>query len=882
VTAGARPAGGIARIKGAVSPRARVTGFSLALSVAGLAAFLALRPSLHATTAPLSVPWPIFAFAYFLAEIKVIEVHYRRETHSFSLSEVPAIIGLFFVDGQTYILGLIVGAVAALLVARQPAAKILFNLSHFVLGSILGLAVFHAIWTSGGAPGPISWLAAFGATLTTTAVGSIAIATVITLSGGAPQFQRLPQMLQVGGMFAITNTSLALLAVDILWDDPLAIWLVGIPVVTMFVAYRAYLSERQKHESLELLYESSQIFRRSPEIDSAILALLEHARLMFHSDRAEIIIVATEENQPPLRTAAGPGDRREVMVPAPERSPLLEHLRADPHPYVYVPGADLPSSGERLFRFAMVSPLQGEAGLLGAMLVADRMGDSDEYDQDQLRMLETVANQAAAALENGQLEQSLTELSRVKEELRHQAYHDPLTGLANRVLFLQAVDARVTASDGSDPSVASDGAGPEDARVPVVLFLDLDDFKMVNDTVGHGFGDRLLQGVAERITRSIREDDLAARLGGDEFAVLLADTLDLRQATLIADRIAASLRLPFRLGGREFIIGASVGVAAGHPGQQADEILRNADVAMYAAKAGGKGQLSVWDPDMHAGIIDRHELSTDLSRAIAQDELEVHYQPLVALDAHGVIGFEALARWNHPTRGPLSPELFVPLAEESGAVVNLGSFVLRSACAQTVAWSSRPGLETLAISVNLSPHQVRRADFTDEVLRTLAETGLDPHRLVLEMTETAMFSDIDATISKLQALRQRGVRIAVDDFGTGYSSLRWLRQFPVDILKVAREFIVEAVDKVDQSEEWAFAHAIVALGKTLGLTIVAEGIETVDQRDRLQLLGCDYGQGFLFSKAVPAQAVPDTVSEINARSGRPRRLMTTRGVSAVA
>jgi diguanylate cyclase (GGDEF)-like protein len=874
LTDATRQAGLIGLLKRAVSPRARVLAFSVTLAAVGLAVFYVIRPSLHANVAPLSVPWPIFAVVYFLAEIKDIEVHFRRENHSFSLSELPAVIGLFFVDGQTYILGLVVGAAAALFFARQPAAKILFNLSQFILGSVLGLAVFHALSVTGGIPGPISWVAAFAATLTTTVVGSIAIATVITVSGGAPQFGRLPQMLQVGVLFAVTNTSLALLAVNILWDDPLAIWLVGVPVVTMFVAYRAYLSERQKHESLELLYESSQIFRRSPELDSAILALLEHARLMFHSDRAEIIIVSTTEGQPPLRTAAGPGDQREVMVPAPERAAILDRLRTDPRPYAYVPGTDLPSSGDRLFRFAMVSPLQGEAGLLGAILIADRMGDSDEYDQDQLRMLETVGNQAAAALENGQLEQSLTELSRVKEELHHLAYHDPLTGLANRVLFLQAVDARVTGvEDPQAAGLAASGDASDRAagrgRVPVVLFLDLDDFKMVNDTVGHGFGDRLLQGVAERIVSSIRPDDLAARLGGDEFAILLADAPDLRDAKLIASRIAASLLLPFRLGGREFIIGASVGVAAGHAGEGADEILRNADVAMYASKARGKSQLSVWDPNMHAAIIDRHELSTDLSRAISQGELEVHYQPLVALDGRGVIGFEALVRWNHPTRGPLSPELFVPLAEESGAVVSLGSFVLRTACAQSVAWSTESGLELLAMSVNLSPLQVHRQDFTDEVLTTLLDAGLDPRHLVLEMTETAMFSDIDATISKLQALRQRGVRIAVDDFGTGYSSLRWLRQFPVDILKVAREFIVERVEMVDQTEEWAFAHAIVALGKTLGLTIVAEGIETVEQRDRLQQLGCDYGQGFLFSRAVAADAIPALVKDINDRFGRP-------------
>jgi diguanylate cyclase (GGDEF)-like protein len=526
-------------------------------------------------------------------------------------------------------------------------------------------------------------------------------------------------------------------------------------------------------------------------------------------------------------------------------------------------------------------------------------------------MLETVANQAAVALENGQLEQSLNELTRLKEELRHQAFHDPLTGLANRVLFVQAVEDRLegrvstvesteslapapvsreplaaespeaeslaaqslaaespeadslaAASPEADSLAATPSAPPPVSTAPVILFLDLDDFKIVNDMLGHGVGDRLLHAVAERVVGAIRDNDLAARLGGDEFAILLADIPDVSQAVLVADRIATSLQLPFQLGGRELTIGASIGLAVAQPEQGAQDLLRNADVAMYAAKARGKGQLAVWDPEMHAAIIERHELSTELTRAIAAGKLRVAYQPLVALDGRGVIGFEALARWNHPTRGPMQPELFVRLAEESGAIIALGRTVLLEACQQAAAWSHEPGMESAIMSVNLSSHQVRREEFTTEVLGILVETGLDPTHLVLEMTETAMFSDMDATISKLQALRQYGVRIAVDDFGTGYSSLRWLRQFPVDILKLAREFIVDGDAGAD---DWAFAHAIVVLGRTLGLKIVAEGIETSSQRDRLEALGCDYGQGFLFARAAEASLVPDLVAEINRR-----------------
>ena len=408
--------------------------------------------------------------------------------------------------------------------------------------------------------------------------------------------------------------------------------------------------------------------------------------------------------------------------------------------------------------------------------------------------------------------------------------------------------------------------------MPVILFLDLDDFKVINDTVGHGAGDVLLKGFAERLGACVRSTDLAARLGGDEFGVLLDDGPDLANAERVATRLMGALRTPFKLSGREFTVGASIGVAAGARGMAVEDLLRNADVAMYAAKTQGKSQLAVWDPRMHRAVIERHELSTDLSRAINRDELEVHYQPLVALATGQVTGFEALVRWNHPTKGVVAPDEFILLAEQSGAIVSLGHSVLERASREAVRWRTMPGLEEATISVNLSPHQIARPEFVDEVRDILISTGLEPSRLVLEMTETAMFRDFDGAIQKLQALRRVGVRLAVDDFGNGYSSLGYLRRFPVDELKIPREFL--GVD--DDPEQWAFAHAIVALGKTLGLTIVAEGIEQGGQRDRLRQLGCDIGQGYLFSRAVPRDRIASVVRALNDQargrpSGRARR-----------
>jgi diguanylate cyclase (GGDEF)-like protein len=381
--------------------------------------------------------------------------------------------------------------------------------------------------------------------------------------------------------------------------------------------------------------------------------------------------------------------------------------------------------------------------------------------------------------------------------------------------------------------------------MPVVMFLDLDDFKVVNDTLGHDAGDRLLCAVAGRLRTTLRVGDIAARLGGDEFAILLDDDPGLARSAGVADRIIETLRSTFPLDGREINIGVSIGIAAARTGIRADELLRNADVAMYTAKATGKNRVSVFEPTIHAAIVARHELSAELSRSLGRGELDVFYQPIVELATRRITGVEALIRWQHPVRGLIGPNEFVHLAEETRLIRPLGRWVLLEACRQAVEWAeSIPGGEELTMSVNLSAQQVKEPDFVAELREILADTGMRPRQLVLEMTETVMFQDTLTTLSRLEAIRDLGVRIAIDDFGTGYSSLGYLRRFRVDILKIARDFIGPA----EREEEWAFASAIVALGRSLGVTMVAEGIEEPGQLDRLLGLGCELGQGFLFAR----------------------------------
>ena len=852
---GARGAGGVrTRVEGipgrlrhayARSEARRVWLFTGLLGLAAVIGYWAVVRHLEPLLAPIHPPWPLLALGFMAAEAKVIVVHFRRESHSFSLSEIPAVAGLFFFTPNEYMVSVLTGsAIAMLLTSRVSAVKLAFNLANFAVIAVVDLAIFHALAVPGASvPGLRDWFAAFAATLSASVVCVFAIATAITLSGGAPQFQKLPEMVRFGAMVAMANTSLALLAVTVMWIDPTAVWLLAVPLVTVFLAYGAYVSEREKHERLELLYQSSRILQHSPELDSALVALLDHARNMFRAEVAEILL-QTRGGPGALRTTSIQGAEAEVMVPAAwdADDPVTRRLEAERRAFFRGPSEG--DADGRSIRQAMVTPLMGESGMIGSMTVANRLTEGTAFDADDLRLLETLANQAAVALENGQLEQSLAELSRLKEQLRYQAYHDPLTGLANRAMFAEQVERQLHELGGGN--------------VVAVLFLDLDDFKVVNDTLGHAAGDRLLAAVAERIKSCIRSEDLAARLGGDEFALLLVDEDGLSRANAVAHRIIEALQVSFAIGGQDLVVGGSIGIAVGRDSNQhTDELLRNADVAMYTAKAGGKRRVAVFDPTMHAAIVARHALSAELARSIGQGELVVHYQPIVELASGRTTAVEALVRWRHPTRGLIGPDAFIGVAEESGVILGLGRWVLAEAARQVAVWDAEGDLDPdFFVSVNLSPLQVQQVEFIDEIESVLESIQLAPHRLVLELTETSMFQDTQATIAKLGALRERGVRIAVDDFGTGYSSLGYLRQFPVDILKIAREFVVPADRDI---EEWAFAHAIVALGQTLGLDIVAEGIEAAGQVDRLRELGCEFGQGYHFSRPMSARELATTL-----------------------
>jgi diguanylate cyclase (GGDEF)-like protein len=470
-------------------------------------------------------------------------------------------------------------------------------------------------------------------------------------------------------------------------------------------------------------------------------------------------------------------------------------------------------------RAAMAAPVREEGRVVGSIVVASRRLGR-HYGADEQEVLLAFAEHASLAL---------TDAKMVREAL-HQAFHDPLTDLPNRALFIDRLELGLRRTKRFDCR-------------PAVLFLDVDRFKLVNDSLGHAAGDELLREVAARLVASIRPGDTTARFGGDEFAILLEDVEGREMAEQVAIRILAALRAPLSVAGRDVFVTASIGIAMA--AACADDMIRDADLAMYHAKADGKGRYATFEPAMHAAVVERSELEVELQGVIDRDELVLHYQPIVALDSQEIIGVEALVRWRHPTRGLVFPDTFIPLAEETQFMPDLGRWILAEACREVAGWRS---LKPLRLAVNLSAVELQSPDvLAGDVAAALARSGLPPDALVLEITETALMRDVTETISCLRELKELGVLLAVDDFGTGYSSLDYLRRFPIDILKIDKAFVDDLVEG-----DCTLAQAMIDLGASFNLDVIAEGIEHDSQRRRLLALGCRFGQGYHFSRPIPS------------------------------
>ncbi len=431
----------------------------------------------------------------------------------------------------------------------------------------------------------------------------------------------------------------------------------------------------------------------------------------------------------------------------------------------------------------------------------------------------------------------------LEERLRHQAFHDPLTGLPNRALFMDRLTQALSRAERRAATMA-------------VLFLDLDRFKLINDSLGHEAGDALLVAVAERLRACLRPADTVARFGGDEFIVLLEDGATQESAVAVAGRMLAALAQPYALNGSAMFSGASIGITlSASAGAHPDELVREADIALFEAKAAGRGRHVLFDASMKARSSDRLDLEMDLRQALARGELRVYYQPEIDIPTGLVVGMEALVRWEHPRRGLIGPDRFIPLAEETGLILEIGPWVLEQACRDARRWQEQHlGTRPLVVSVNLSPREFACPEMPGEVAQIVQRTGLDPASLRLEITETAMMHDVDQASHTLNELKRLGVWLAIDDFGTGYSSLNYLRRFPVDTVKIDRSFITGLEDDAGAV---SIVRAVTALGHALGMDVTAEGIETAAQLALMAAVGCDRGQGYLFSRPLPAHELDE-------------------------
>ena len=590
------------------------------------------------------------------------------------------------------------------------------------------------------------------------------------------------------------------------------------------------LAERQR--LLERLSKIQSSIVRRRDLDEVFAAIVGGAhdllgdetvglRLIDPDDANQLLMVATAGVKPEIvnahrRSPIGHGAGGRAVAEG--RLIAIEDYTAD--------DAALPAFAADGIRAALAAPVREHGEVVGSLVVATHQ-PGRTYSQVEREILVAFAEHASLALSD----------AKTVEEKVHQAFHDSLTGLPNRQLLMDRLEHALARAHRTDSRVA-------------VLFVDLDTFKNVNDSLGHAAGDELLRDAATRLLASVRTADTAARFGGDEFVVLLEDADDATVA-VTANRILETMNEPFYVQGREVLIGASIGIAVGS--DEADDLLRNADLALYRAKAKGRGQKQVFEAEMHVAMVKRLELEGQLARALREEELILHYQPIMDLRTRRLAGVEALVRWQHPERGLLLPGEFIPVAEDSRLIAPLGRWVLRAACEQAAAWrAAYPAAAQLVLSVNFSSAQFNDPGLVDDVSAALRDNSLPAERLVVELTETAFLRDADIVGARMDDLKRLGTRIAVDDFGTGNASLRHLAAFPVDVLKVDRSFVQ---DMGTDSRQTTIAGSIISLGKSLDMTVVGEGIETAEQLKRLGALGCDLGQGFYLARPGPAEQV---------------------------
>ncbi len=812
------------------------------------------------TAAPVAAPghqllWWGLAVGFAVAEAGVVHVRLRGSPYDVGLGEAVLVLGLFTARPALVLLAQVVGGGVALLARGQQPSKLGWGVGRTAFAAAAGLAVFGPVAGPAGISDPRGWAAALLAALVAASASFLLTAAAVRLVEGPLVAAEAGLTLGVGLAAAVVATGLGLAVTEVVRLRPLAgVFFAPIAVALLAVRVAQQLRARDT-DAGAMLASVTRAAGRAPDEKAAAGAVLLPVVRATGAQAGELVLAPLVEAEPTraLRVAGG---RSGALVDVADDDPVLAAMAAVLAPlavgrdsYAAAPADVRRYLAERGWVDAVLCPV-GAAGHRSGLLVVGGRGSGAPFGRVDVDAVSAGA-QAATSVDSGRLQRSLAALAGRQQDLEHRAYHDALSGLANRSLFLDRVGQALARRP-----------DPEGGDLLAVLLVDLDNLKLVNDSLGHQAGDQLLVVVAERIEACGRVGDTAARLSGDEFAVLLPRVADAEQAMLVARRLLDVLQQPLFMGGHQVPVSASIGVAAAAPmSTDGAELLHRADVAMYAAKRGGKGQCVLYDGQSTAMSPQRPAFGPALTGAAQRGEIELHYQPYVELSSGLVAGYEALVRWRHPRYGLVMPAQFVPEAVESGAIVEIGAHVLRSACQQMADWDAAGLSGGALLNVNVSGREISDPDFFGLVVGALSASGLPAQRLVLEITETALAEDFTAIVDRLDAVAEQGVRWTIDDFGTGLSNLSALQRAPISVLKIPAE-IASTVGAGRSGGGDLRGEAVMAMAASLRLVVHAESVERPDAARRLLASGCTYAQGSYFS---PPQDVARTAETMRRR-----------------
>jgi diguanylate cyclase (GGDEF)-like protein len=806
-----------------------ITG-ALALSAAAIVALLNAGPN-RAPATP-HIEWWMLAALYLIAESFPVHLAVGKETHSFSLSEVPLLLGLFLSTPTELLLGQAVGAGIALIVRRHNSfTKLTFNLASFAFSTSFAIVVFQVVGDAQVPFGPRDLVAGILAALVADFMSGITVQAVIAVSTG-----EMPDWsggVGTGAAYVLANATLGLVGTLLITSRPETSWLAGALALAMYGAYR--ISERQRQRQVRVmgLHEATREVQEALTSENVTHRLLERARQMFGAERAELLVLPHAGQKASLTMVGTDGQSVETTLDRLETTEGICGRVAAEGVGIRMSAAGAPDrlrawlAGEGI-RDLMSAPVRGESGIVAVLTVMNRHGNIGGWAEEEVPLLETLANHAGIALRNGELVAGLAQRAAENE---YQARHDALTDLPNRTQFAHLVDAAI---GGQPPPTA-------------LLSIDLDRFKEINDTLGHANGDEILRGVANRLRAILCEHEVAARLSADEFGLLIWGDDGAHAIAEASGRVQRCLEQAFDVSGLSLNVSATIGAAVvGADGRDAATLLRHADVAMYVAKAAHTPlELYASERDVYSPA--RLALVGEFRRAIDSGELVAWYQPKISMATQRIIGAEALARWVHPVRGIVRPDEFIPIVEQTNLLRPMTLHILRTAIERFALL--RQTDHDIGVSVNLSARNLLDTDVARSIESMLEAVDLPAEALTVEVTESAMMSDPERSIGTLTDLRDLGVHVSIDDFGTGHASLAYLKRLPVNELKIDKSFITHLMtDSSDQS----IVRSTIELAHELGLTCVAEGIEDQRTLEWLAAHLCDIGQGYLFGKPMPA------------------------------